>query len=381
MRLPRSFVAIGLAIVGTPSLAEELRITHGPYLQQPTETSIAVVWFTNLKCASKVEYGIGERLDATALSSRHGLIDANTQRHCISMPDLKPGTTYCYRVVSTEILDFKPYEVTYGKRVVSDTYRFTTLDVNKTSFSFLAVNDIHNKDGRLTAMMKGVPWDGVDLVFLNGDMVDHFDADAQIFGGFLDACVNTFAKTTPFILVRGNHETRGAAARRLMDFFPSATGRFYHALDHGGVHFVILDSGEDKPDSSKEYSGLVAFDAYRAEQAEWLKSDLRSDASRKANFRIALFHMPPYGGNNWHGETHLRKLWGPILNEWRVDLVICGHTHRFNRINPSPERNLYTLVIGGADTVIRGDVTGKKLAVTVTRLDREPLDTILIPAR
>jgi predicted phosphodiesterase len=356
---------VTLGVTGYAPGQDRLLITHGPYLQQPTETSMTVVWFTNRNSVSRVEYGTGEALGSTAVSAHHGLIDANTICHAIRICGLKPGTTYRYRVVSTEIVAFEAYKVTYGQTVTGEIHRFTTLDPAKGAFSFLAVNDIHNQDRKLRAMLKGASWDGVDLVFLNGDMVGQFDRDDQIFGGFLDACVNVFARDTPFVFVRGNHETRGVGARRLMDFFPGASGRFYTSFDHGGVHFIVLDSGEDKPDNSKEYSGLAAFDGYRAEQAAWLKADLRSKESRKANFRIAVFHMPPYGGNNWHGETHLRNLWDPILNTSGVDLVICGHTHRFRRMDPAEGANRYTLVIGGTDTVIRGEVRGRRLAVTV----------------
>ncbi|MBN1347118.1 MAG: metallophosphoesterase family protein [Phycisphaerae bacterium] len=374
--------AVTSGMMGAALGQDRLAITHGPYLQQPTDTSMTVVWFTNRKCVSKVEYGTGEAIGSTAVSARHGLIDANTTRHAIRIAGLKPGTTYRYRVVSKEIVAFEAYKVTYGQTVIGDVHQFTTLDPAKGSFSFLTVNDIHNHDRQLRAMLEGASWEGVDLVFLNGDMINHFDSDEQIFSGFLDACVNVFAKNTPFFFVRGNHETRGVGARRLMDVFPGADGKFYTSFDHGGVHFIVLDSGEDKPDGDKEYSGLVAFDAYRAQQAAWLEADVRGEACREADFRIAVFHMPPYGGNNWHGETHLRKLWGPILNESGVDLVLCGHTHRFQRIDPAEDKNHYTLLIGGTDTVIRGQVGGKRLRVTVTRgPDSTTVDELSIAAK
>jgi hypothetical protein len=33
-------------------------------------------------------------------------------------------------------------------------------------------------------------------------------------------------------------------------------------LDHGGVHFLALDSGEGKPDDNKEYAGQVEFASF-----------------------------------------------------------------------------------------------------------------------
>jgi hypothetical protein len=48
---------------------EPLAITHGPYLQLPTSTSMVIVWQTNKKSVSKVEYGTNEKFGSTAISS------------------------------------------------------------------------------------------------------------------------------------------------------------------------------------------------------------------------------------------------------------------------------------------------------------------------
>jgi len=376
--LPLTLASLSGGIIAAE---EPLSITHGPYLQQPDQTSMTVVWFTNRPCVSKLEYGTGDKPDRVAVGARYGLIDAFSTTHAVRLTGLVPGTTYRYRVSSTEIVKMEAYKVTYGRSVSSDIHAFTTLNAGKPSFSFLAVNDIHNQDRRLSSMFQTVAWKDVDLVFLNGDMVGHIDAISQLFSGFLDVCVNTFATRIPPILVRGNHETRGPAARQLMEVFPNSDNRFYRSFDHGGVHFIVLDSGEDKPDSNKEYYGLAAFDAYRIEQAQWLAADAQSPSFKQAKFRIAFFHMPPYGGNNWHGETHLRTLWSPIFNQSGVDLVICGHTHAFAHIPPRESANNYPIIIGSTDTVIRGDVAGPRLTITVTAPNKQVLKTLSIDAR
>ena len=43
------------------------------------------------------------------------------------------------------------------------------------------------------------------------------------------------------------------------------------------------------------YAGLVDFDEYRRQQAEWLATDLGSATAQEATFVVALFHIPPYG--------------------------------------------------------------------------------------
>ncbi len=59
-------------------------------------------------------------------------------------------------------------------------------------------------------------------MFYTGDSIHYYD-DAQIFDGFLDASIDNFARETPLVLVRGNHETQGKYARAFYDLFPTTS--------------------------------------------------------------------------------------------------------------------------------------------------------------
>jgi 3',5'-cyclic AMP phosphodiesterase CpdA len=184
----------------------------------------------------------------------------------------------------------------------------------------------------------------------------------------------------PLILVRGNHETRGKNARRLIDYFPTQNDRFYYSFNQGAVHFIMLDSGEDKEDSHPVYAGLAEFDRYRHEQAKWLGRDIETAASRTARFRVALFHIPPFGSRG-HGATHVRETWNQLLNDAGVDLVLNGHTHRFSHFAPEPGKNMYPILIKGKDMLTRVDVSEDRLKVMVTRLGGGIVDTLTIMAQ
>lgn len=80
---------------------------------------------------------------------------------------------------------------------------------------------------------------------------------------------------------------------------------------HGRVSFLVLDCGEDKADTNKDYSGLAAFDAYMAEQTQWLRQAVRSDAIRAARYRVVLAHIPPIASAQAYGVTRIRNLWSP----------------------------------------------------------------------
>jgi len=374
-------VLLGLLVLSAP--AQAARIVVGPYLQAPSETSMTVMWITDVNAVSWVEYGTGESLDQRAHRSRHGLIDADETIHTVTIEGLAPSREYRYRVCSKEIVTFKPYEVTYGQTVASDTYTFTTLDGNKDSISFIVLNDIHERNEVLISLTRLARQQPFDLVFLNGDILGHIESAQQIIDHVLAPCTELFATQTPFVYVRDNHETRGKFARRLPDYIALPDDRYYHSFDHGPVHFVVMDGGEDKRDTDKEYSGLVDFDRYRAVQRDWLAREIQSEAFRKAAFRVVVVHMPPQPSERWHGPDDMYRTWRPLYNEGKVDLVISGHTHHYEIRPPVEGQCDYATIIGGAPqkgaaTVIRVDATADRLHVTMTRDDDQIVGTYAI---
>ena len=123
-----------LLVAKSPCYA--LSIVAGPYLQNPSRTSMTVMWITDQKCTSWVEYGAGDTLDKNAFHSEHGLIDADQTIHRITIKDLSPSKEYNYRVCSKEIVKFEPYKVTYGETLTDDTHSLTTLAKRRENISF-----------------------------------------------------------------------------------------------------------------------------------------------------------------------------------------------------------------------------------------------------
>lgn len=113
-------------------------------------------------------------------------------------------------------------------------------------------------------------------------------------------------------------------------------GKTYTSFDHGGWHFVLLDSIGQKP-GSRNYVPLLDD-----EQIAWLKSDL--EAVGKAKPIIFVTHVPFYtayltmalGPNTLPGEKsmvsnayQLRK----DLLKYNLRLVLQGHVHVRERID------------------------------------------------
>ncbi|KAG0325742.1 hypothetical protein BG004_003122 [Podila humilis] len=173
----------------------------------------------------------------------------------------------------------------------------------------------------------------VDYLIHAGDAVQDYDS--------LDNWQTDFAsplshymigQTTPLIYTHGNH-----------DYDPTGlyhyTGRrTWHAYTLAGVRFIVLDSNIE--------SEL---------QDRWLEDELKSEASRKAWFRVIVVHVSPYiqywekdawvnkGERNWG--SFVRTKYVPLFQQHHVDLVISGHQHNYMR--GQDDHMVYT-IIGGA---------------------------------
>ena len=267
---------------------------------------------------------------------------ADNTHNVIHLLDLEPATEYEYRIVSTRVLDFQPYKVTFGEKFTSPWYSFRTFDPKAKEFTFVAMNDIHDDSKKCADLLDLQPMDEAQMVFYIGDIMSYYNRDDQPYTSFIDVSVERFAKNKPFAVVRGNHETRGNMARTYDKFIHNTRdGKYYGVYYCGDTAVIMLDSGEDKLDSHEVYAGFTAFDEYRLEQVEWLKQVIRSKEFRKAKHRIILLHIPPAVEAmkerqekvvtemlEWHGNEHWGDILFPALKGTRIDLMISAHMHR-----------------------------------------------------
>lgn len=209
------------------------------------------------------------------------------------------------------------------------------------------------------------------MVVFCGDMCNYINKQSDIFTGFLDTSVGLFASRKPFVYVRGNHETRGAYARNFFRYLAGPEGKFYYAFTYGPIRFIVLDSGEDKPDTDVEYSGLVDFDNYILEQKEWLARELESPEFRAASFRVVLSHIP-FGKGSWYGSERLRKQLLPLLESVRIDLMLSGHNHAFGFMDKG-KVTAFPIIVNSNNSVLTMFGSKDLLKVQVKQIDGKVL--------
>lgn len=347
--------------------AENFKITHGPYLCNPTEDGISIVWTTNRPAVSWVELApddgshfYAKEREAHYITKAGRKLATETLHH-VRLENLIPGQKYMYRVLSQEVTEWESRNnIKFGKMADTDVYRgkplgFKMIDKDAKELTFLVLNDIHSKASFMKEICKDVNFNEIDLIFLNGDMSSYIESEEQLFKDYIDTLVTMGASRIPLVYVRGNHETRGRFSHELINYFPTKNMEYYQSFKCGNVNFLMIDCGEDKPDSDVVYLGLADYDAYREKQALWLKDVVETPEYKNASQRIVFSHMPLVGNqlDLWHGNLHLQKTILPILNNANVQLIFSGHNHRY-AYHPSKQgiANFPTLINDNQSYVI-----------------------------
>ena len=208
------------------------------------------------------------------------------------------------------------------------------------------------------------------MVIYNGDMVSQSKSEEQVFDSFMNKSIELFAQEKPMYYARGNHETRGVFATSFQNYFSVKEPHLYFTLRQGPAFFIFLDTGEDKPDSDIEYSGITDYDNYRTEQAKWLEQVIESDDFKQAPYKIVIGHMPPvdWQGDIWDGPTEVLEKFIPILNRGKIDVMISGHYHinkpGYYYYEPS-EKVHFPVLVNESVTALKGKIAkdGLKLQV------------------
>ena len=82
-------------------------------------------------------------------------------------------------------------------------------------------------------------------------------------------------------------------------------------IDYQGTRFISLDSNSEKET-----------------QVRWLRRVLKSNPNR---WTIVTFHHPVFSPGSDRDNPEIRELWKPLLDEFKVDLVLSGHDHAYAR--------------------------------------------------
>ena len=285
----------------------------------------------------------------------NGVANISNDLQKVSLQNLDAGKTYTYRVVSVEIKDFQPYKIIYADTIYSNMYTFTTFTDKAKDFSFICLNDIHENVFFYDSLLK-VAGD-YDFVVLNGDLFNYISSEEQIVNKLIKPCAAIFAGNIPLVFVRGNHDARGVSAQNLFKYIEAANN-YYYSFNYSNTYFLVMDCGEDKADTNKEYSSIVSFDDYRNKEADWLRTELKTKAYKHSKNKICLSHFPVKLDTTGmgHGSKDCAAKLAPLLQA-KFNLLCCGHTHKAQLLKPEKNNHNYIIANGGGSKIELATVT------------------------
>lgn len=145
--------------------------------------------------------------------------------------------------------------------------------------------------------------------------------------------------------VLGNHDYDGyyenLKAENYKRFLGLPKQKNYFSWREGEMAFVALDLNESFPVGLPESS----------EQYQWFLNQLKSEEWTSAEWRFLVSHHPPYsqGWPDYEGELSIRELLEPLYESAKIDMVIAGHTHDYERlIKKFGKQQTAFVVVGGA---------------------------------
>ncbi|MBI5383810.1 MAG: metallophosphoesterase [Verrucomicrobia bacterium] len=327
-------------------------VTRGPYLQLGTPTSMVVRWRTATATDTRLRYGLAS--SALTLTNEDGAV---TTEHIVTLSNLAPYTVYYYAIGTTDS------DLAGG----SDDYTFRTHPTNAvpTRIWFISDYGFRNADERSVreSYFTHVTTNKPANVWITGGDNDQTDGSegnytASVFGA--DYGYAPLLRRLPMFPTIGNHDyqtqqgvnyyanftlpTRGEAGG-----VPSGTEHYY-SFNYGDVHFINLDS----------IDGTLSRTADTA-MLQWLREDLTAATQR---WIIAYWHGPPYskGSHDSDSDTdtlawmvQMRQIVVPVLESYGVDLVLCGHSHVYERSWPLFGHYGYSASFNETNKVQTGD--------------------------
>jgi hypothetical protein len=301
-------------------------------LQSGTSSNLIVRWRTDAPLSSRVRFGL-----APGALQWHVSHSAPAVNHELTLTNLAPDTRYFYAVGDGETdLAGGPEHYFWTRPIHAKPTRIWVLGDAGTSFNqpdYTGLGLI--KEGQRAVRDAYYAHAGpryTDVWLLLGDNAYNNGLDGDYQTNFFEI-YPTATRQSVIWPALGNHEVdvlgTGDDRAYLEIFSLPARGEAggvasgserYYSFDYGNIHFVCLDSevSSREPDSP---------------QLTWLKADL---AANTKDWLIVFWHSPPYSKGSHDSDARsalikMRQNVVPIVEAHGADLVLCGHSHVYER--------------------------------------------------
>ncbi len=354
-----------------------------PMLQNYAETSMGVAFAVNDMANGYVLLSENPDMSGARKIKCGGfrVTDISDRVILVRLTDLKPSTTYYYRIGADRIEYKGGYRMkVLGNEEDSRIYHFTTAG-SEVKGHFCVINDTHARWEPFGAAIEKVAQIAPSCVIWNGDASNTEETIENQMRIYLkpEIARKDYAACTPYLFCPGNHDQRGMANRHLERVWMYRQADERQARDWdlgrnfavrmGDIAMIGLDTGEDKLDDDKRFAGLFNNEVYREAQTEWLRDALKRPEIARAPFLVAFCHIPLFDARpkvnpgdvlpedagdrfatdyaGW--QRACSRMWTPLLEQAGCQLIITAHQHRYRYDAPDETRSWAHIVGGSPD--------------------------------
>ena len=290
-------------------LAEPHRATlevsrAGAVLIAPSATSASAAPSTSTapKGAPSASASVAESAAKTAVSA------SSDSRHELVVSGLEPATTYRYSVKLDD-----------GR---TEGGTFTTAPEDDRPLSFAMYGDNRGGHEAHAAVVRAMAATSPEFLIQTGDMV--YDGSAPDDWAHFFAIEHDLLRDHCMFPALGNHELGvpgSDGVRRFADYFrlpaPPGSAERYYTFRWGNVRFFMVDSQND----------------FIGDERTWLENALTAaDAEAGLTWRFVVLHHGPFSSGA-HGPSAalVAERVPALLARHRVDLIVSGHDHIYER--------------------------------------------------
>lgn len=300
-----------------------------PYIQRPSQTSATIAWRRATAGIGTLYLGVNKSVWTDSLSS-----PTPEQKPFFNLTGLVPNQKYYYQCKSISQTD----------SFYSSIDSFYTAPIDLTpNLSFLAYGDCGYNNLTQNTVKALMEQETVDFAIVTGDVDQGVgdNYDNVFFGVYKDM----LKKSCHFTCI-GNHDTYADGAATYLDAFylpsnNSQNSERYYSFVWGDAKFICLDANIAYNNGSPQFNWMV--EEMKCNDKKWL---------------FVFFHQPPWT-NAWsadyylpfspyflyQGNVDMRSSLVPEFERYKVDFVVNGHSHCYQR---GALNGVQYLITGGA---------------------------------
>ena len=311
-----SLAAAPAARAGGPNA----RVVKGPWMQHVTPTSAIVQVEVDPPAPVTLEVGMAAAT-GTADSGAGSVVESRDVKslHAITLQNLAPATRY-------------PFTVRVRGATKYGAVTTAPRDDSGASFRFLIYGDNRTDDAAHAAVVRAMAVVPSDFLLNTGDFVEKGASPSQ-WQTFFDIEAPLLRERCLFSAV-GNHELIDGAGAEYVRYFGPSEPAAPRPVDAGAAPLALEQlSGTYRWSNARFFlvNGMVDYGS--GPTRAWLDKAL-NDADDEAGlvWRIVVVHHGPWSSGPHGANAHFVDAAIPaLLRKHRIDLVVSGHDHIYER--------------------------------------------------